>query len=196
MVMGAVVAEPSGSRVIVSRYVVGCSASRTALPCRLRSRTLSRAAAMPPGAAATTTSLLTGAVLVGLGLLVAVLVGLLVGLGGLVGVGVGALVVVGAVTTTENPAVSRPTGLPVASCRRTTSLWAPAPRARTSSGFAVPSGFVPARSYGAALSVVVRALLVPGSSSKTTRVTPPAAGTKTYELADRVAPSRGLAAVR
>ena len=55
---------------------------------------------------------------------------------------------------------------------------------------------MPARSYGEALSVVVRALLVPGSSSKTTRATPLAAGTKTYEVADRVAPSRGFAAVR
>src|SRR5918993_2740765 len=132
MVIGAVVAEPSGTRLIVSRYVVGCRASVTAFPCRLRSRTLVSAAVMPPGAAVTTIPLMV-LVGVGLGELVAVLVGLLVGL--LVGVGLGGAVVVGAVTTTENPAVSRPTVLPVASCRRTTSLCAPAPSARTSSGF-------------------------------------------------------------
>jgi hypothetical protein len=76
-------------------------------------------------------------------------------------------------------------------------LCAPEPSARRSSGFAVPSALVPARSYGEVRSVVVRALLVPGSRTKTTAATGLEAGTKTYAAApDWVDPSRLFAAER
>jgi hypothetical protein len=132
---------------------------------------------MPPGAAVTTTPSKGDVVVVGAGLGVGV--GVLVGggVGVLVGVGLGAS---GVGRTTENVAELRATVRPDASRSQPMTLCEPSVSADKSSGFAVPSGAVPARSYGALSSVSVRARSVPGSRTKVTASTGTDGVTKTY----------------
>src|SRR5215207_5128243 len=127
---------------------------------------------MPPGAAVTTTPSKGDVVVVGVGLGVEVDVLVGVGVGVLVGVGVGVLVGSGWVgRTTKNAAELRATVRPDASRNRAITLCEPSANAERSSGLAVPSGAVPARSNGAVSSVSVSVWSVPGSRTKVTAPT-------------------------